>query len=381
MIGNHSSKMSHLESNKTTCNDLSMDISDSAIRFSFIFILIVSVLGNSAVCVVVSRHYQLHTVTNAFLVNMAVTQLLFALLCISPHLRLSSNMSSLRTPSWLCVLIGFTFECFAALSNYALTLVIIERFYVIKNSGKKKISPKNTGKLIIFAWLWALTFAIPSTILGRSSNDHEKACSEMISKLACIPFIMIDADGVALRICNIIYAVMCFLIPMSIIISLFFKISKPLWKGTQAIRPMGAGNMRAVRLGAEIKTTRTMLFITVLHFCCWLPICVISLCLSLNQRQAESKKFRQAMVLSVCIAFASSGINAVTYAFRISRISMILRQSRRKGRRKRIQFYRNQEHENGQPQAIRTVANWAQKTQSAIVWDNSKSEETMTSSF
>ncbi|KAK2561510.1 hypothetical protein P5673_015482 [Acropora cervicornis] len=62
-------------------------------------------------------------------------------------------------------------------------------------------------------------------------------------------------------------------------------------------------------------------------------------------------------------------------------ISIILRQSRRKGRRKRIQFYRNQEHENGQPQAIRTVANWAQKTQSAIVWDNSKSEETMTSSF
>lgn len=381
MVDNHShSKMSHLESNKTICDDLSLEISEAAIRFSFIVILIVSVLGNSAVCVVVSRHYQLHTVTNAFLVNMAVTQLLFALLCISPHLRLSSNMSSQRSQSWLCVLIGFTFECFSALSNYALTLVIIERYYVIRNSGKKKISPKNTGKLIIFAWLWAVIFAIPSTILGRSSNDNENTCSGMLSKLACIP-LMINAKGAALRICNIIYVVLCFLIPMSIIVSLLLKISKPLWKGSQAIRPIGAGNMRAIRLGAEIKTTRTMLFITVLHFCCWLPICVISLCLSLNQRQAESKNFRQAMVFSVCIAFASSAINALTYAFRIPRISIILRQSRPKGRKKRIQFYRKQENENGQPQTIRTVENWAQKTQSAMVWDNSKSEETLTSSF
>lgn len=360
------------------CDHMPLEISDAAVKASLILISVLSVLGNSTVCIIVSRHYQLHTVTNAFFVNMAVIQLLFALLSIPPFLRLTASASSLLTGQRLCVLIGFTFELFATLSNLALTLMAIERYYVINNSGRKKISAKTTGKLIFFACLLALIFAILWTALEGSSIQCS-ASSHIVSGLSCLPLLSDGRNG-ALRIINIICVVMCFLIPMALKGGLFLKLSKSLWSGSHGVRPMGVGNLKTIRFCAEIKTTRTLLFISVLHLCCWLPICAISLYLSsLRQQQTANRlQLDQAKVVSICLAFASSCINPLIYAFRNPRFSMVFRQSKQRARKKRVNFYQTDlEKHDGE---TAKVISWAQKSQAAFVYDTSKSEETITTS-
>lgn len=370
--------VSVLEWNKTmVCENMSLEVSEVVFKVSLLIILILSVLGNSAVCIIVSRHYQLRTVTNAFFVNMAAAQLLFALISIPPYLRLLSNTYSPLTNHWLCVFIGFTFEWFAASSNLALTLVIIERYFVIKHSARKKISPKGTAQLIFVAYLWTLIFAIPSTVIRGEALQCGKASPGFSLGLSCFPLLNTGKKK-SLRICSVMYVAMCFLIPMALMVGLFFKISKSLWRGSKGIRPIGTGNMKTMRLGAEIKTTRTLLFITILHLCCWLPICVISLHLSLSKRQTERLKLREAMAFGVCIAFASSSINPLMYAFRNPRISIILRHSRQRFRHKNIQFNPNEDKKLGKTVKASTV--WAQNSQRAVVCDNSKSEETLTTS-
>lgn len=353
------------------CEYMSQKSTD-AILACLVIILILCILGNGAICVIVSRHYQLHTVTNAYFVNMAVIQLLFALFSIPPYLRISS--SSVERTQWLCVFIGFSFELFAALSNFALTLLAIERYYVINNSGRKKISAKATGKLISAASILALIFAVLWTLLEGSSTSG----SDFIgSSLTCFSLLSSHKTE-TLRILNIVYLVMCFLLPMALTAALFVKMTKPLWTGFHGVRPMGTGNTSTIRFFAEIKTTRTLFIISVLHLCCWLPLCIISLYLSSRLQQNDHHlSFLRAKVVSMCLAFASSCINPLMYAFRNPRFSIIFRPRTHSHGKKRVHF--NKTAEKGQSTATKPMT-WVQRTKCASVYDTSRSEETQTTS-
>lgn len=353
------------------CEYMSQKSTD-AILACLVIILILCILGNGAICVIVSRHYQLHTVTNAYFVNMAVIQLLFALFSIPPYLRISS--SSVERTQWLCVFIGFSFEVFAALSNFALTLLAIERYYVINNSGRKKISAKATGKLIFAASILALSFAVLWTLLEGSSTSG----SDFIgSSLTCFSLLSSHKTE-TLRILNIVYLVMCFLLPMALTAALFVKMTKPLWTGFHGVRPMGTGNTSTIRFFAEIKTTRTLFIISVLHLCCWLPLCIISLYLSSRLQQNDHHlSFLRAKVVSMCLAFASSCINPLMYAFRNPRFSIIFRPRTHSHGKKRVHF--NKTAEKGQSTTTKPMT-WVQRTKCASVYDTSRSEETQTTS-
>lgn len=353
------------------CEYMSQKSTD-AILACLVIILILCILGNGAICVIVSRHYQLHTVTNAYFVNMAVIQLLFALFSIPPYLRISG--SSVERTQWLCVFIGFSFELFAALSNFALTLLAIERYYVINNSGRKKISAKATGKLISAASILALIFAVLWTLLEGSSTSG----SDFIgSSLTCFSLLSSHKTE-TLRILNIVYLVMCFLLPMALTAALFVKMTKPLWTGFHGVRPMGTGNTSTIRFFAEIKTTRTLFIISVLHLCCWLPLCIISLYLSSRLQQNDHHlSFLRAKVVSMCLAFASSCINPLMYAFRNPRFSMIFRPRTHSHGKKRVHFKKTAEK--GQSTTTKPMT-WVQRTKCASVYDTSRSEETQTTS-
>lgn len=349
--------------------------STEAILACLVIILILCILGNGAICVIVSRHYQLHTVTNAYFVNMAIIQLLFALFSIPPYLRISS--SSVERTQWLCVFIGFSFELFAALSNFALTLLAVERYYVINNSGRKKISAKATGKLIFAASISALIFAVSWTLLEGSSTSCSTTSDFSGSSLTCFSLLSSHKTE-TLRILNIVYLVMCFLLPMALTTALFVKMTKPLWNGFHGVRPMGAGNMSRIRFFAEIKTTRTLFIISVLHLCCWLPLCIISLYLSSRLQQNDHHlSFLRAKVVSICLAFASSCINPLMYAFRNPRFSIIFRPSTHSHEKKRVHF--NKTAEKGQNTTTKPMT-WVQRTKCASVYDTSRSEETQTTS-
>lgn len=353
------------------CEYMSQKSTD-AILACLVIILILCILGNGAICVIVSRHYQLHTVTNAYFVNMAVIQLLFALFSIPPYLRISG--SSVERTQWLCVFIGFSFELFAALSNFALTLLAIERYYVINNSGRKKISAKATGKLISAASILALIFAVLWTLLEGSSTSG----SDFIgSSLTCFSLLSSHKTE-TLRILNIVYLVMCFLLPMALTAALFVKMTKPLWTGFHGVRPMGTGNTSTIRFFAEIKTTRTLFIISVLHLCCWLPLCIISLYLSSRLQQNDHHlSFLRAKVVSMCLAFASSCINPLMYAFRNPRFSIIFRPRTHSHGKKRVHFKKTAEK--GQSTTTKPMT-WVQRTKCASVYDTSRSEETQTTS-
>ena len=362
-------------SDSSLCAEYMSQKSTEAILVCLVIILVLCILGNGSICVIVSRHYQLHTVTNAYFVNMAVTQLLFAVFSIPPYLRISSP--TVERTQWLCVFVGFSFELFAALSNFSLTLLTVERYYVIKNSGRKKISAKATGKMIFAASIFALIFAVLWTLLEGSSTTCSTASDFGGSSLSCF-YLLSSHKTEPLRILNTVYILMCFLLPMALMAALFVKMANTLWSGFHGVRPLGSGNTSTIRFFAEIKTTRTLFIISALHLGCWLPLCIISLYLSsLRQQNDHHLSFLRAKVVSICLAFASSCINPLMYALRNPRFSIIFRPNKRSQGKKRVHFSKTAEKgENTTTKAM----TWVQRTKCSSVYDTSRSEETQTTS-
>ena len=366
------------QSDSVLCSRVFQGFED-AMNVTLVIILMLCVLGNSAICFIVSRHYQLHTVTNAYLVNLAVVQNLFTVFTIPPYLRLSNSPVNER---WPCVFIGFSFVLFGALSCFALVLVTFERYHVIKEASKSKVSVKKTKRIIFIACALALVFAV----LWASTDNDSLMCSTITPAtqlqtanyhsvyLKCFPLLSVPKTTTT-RVINSLFIVFGLLLPMSIIVVLFLKISKPLCRGVKVIRPVGVANYRSIRFFVEIKTTRTMVLISLLYQCSWLPICVIGLHKSLTQAENQALNFKMEVVC-ICLAFSSTFVNPLVYALRNPRFTIIFTRNRQR-ERKTVKF--SQSRDNQQDSRRSNV--WAQKPKSTCLFEQSRSDETQTSSL
>lgn len=279
--------------------------------------LVLSVIGNGFVCLVVARHYQLHTVTNVYIVNMAVGQLLLALVCAPSYLKII--ISSPHVQNWLCTFhrVGFVF--FGAVSCLAFLLVAVERYIVITSAGRNGLSHGKTTKLILLSWVLAAIHACPWAIV---ESDQTKC--EVDSHLTCVP-LLLSPQATSTQVLSPLSLILCYLLPITLMAGLYVLIRKPLWRGGSAVRPLGAGHPRYIRYWIEIKTTRTMLIILTLFLASWIPYCGVSLHNAFKQTRSFSNGTYAAVV---CLAYVSSCLNPLVYALRNPRFSVIMRRNR-----------------------------------------------------
>ncbi|XP_031570763.1 G-protein coupled receptor 135-like [Actinia tenebrosa] len=331
------------ESSNTTldwvvvCNDLPSYLR-TPLHAILIFSLFLGVVGNSAICLIVARHYQLHTVTNANIVNMAIAHLLFSILCVPSYL---SMVNKRQVSKWLCFTHGFFFTLFATGSTLALVLIAFERYYVITKANTGKLSAKTTKKMILASWLTALALSIPWLLI----SDAPITCSRFLNFInhsntlrlnQCLPFLKSSSSRTT-QIANLCLVAICFIVPFATVSALYCRMAGPLWKGYNQIRPLGAGHPKTIRYTAEIRTARTMLAIFLLFLSSWGCYCFVAL---LN---ALSSPFKQntnetTTIVAISLAFCSFSFDPLIYAMRNPRFSIIFWGRNRRRGRKRVKF-------------------------------------------
>ncbi|CAB1331124.1 unnamed protein product [Coregonus sp. 'balchen'] len=120
---------------------------------SSLAIFLISSLGNSAVVIVIIKHRQLRTVTNAF------------------------NMSlSLKDGVWMfgdrfCVANWFFNTCFGIISTLTMTLIYFDRYYAIVRQPHEKIGRRKAIQLLVAVWLTAVFFSLPWYMVMRTAKD------------------------------------------------------------------------------------------------------------------------------------------------------------------------------------------------------------------
>ncbi|KAG7213895.1 hypothetical protein KM043_003099 [Ampulex compressa] len=130
-------------------------------------VFVVGLIGNALVCMAVYRNHSMRTVTNYFIVNLAVADLLVLLIC------LPSTVLWDVTETWflglrLCKAVPYLQTVSVSVSVLTLTFISIDRWYAICFPLRFKSTTGRAKTAIIIIWMIALLFDIPDLLVLRT---------------------------------------------------------------------------------------------------------------------------------------------------------------------------------------------------------------------
>lgn len=141
-------------------------------------IFLVALLGNGAVCFIVRAFPRMRTVTNYFIANLALGDILMSVFCVP-----FSFMSQLVLNHWpfggvLCRLVNYSQAVSVLVSAYTLVALAADRCRAITRPLRPRLSKPAAQGAIAAVWVGALATAAPIPIvsaLTRPTPWHE-AC-------------------------------------------------------------------------------------------------------------------------------------------------------------------------------------------------------------
>lgn len=288
-------------------------------------IFLLSSLGNSAVIIVIIKHRQLRTVTNAFIMSLSLSDFLTAILCLP----FSFVMLFSKDGVWMfgdrfCVANGFFNTCFGIISTLTMTLISFDRYYAIVRQPQAKIDRHKATQLLIAVWLTAVIFALPWYLLASTPSEIHKR-----GFYHCMYVFHSGTShlGTAYSICFII---ICYLLPFSLMCFCHYNICKTVRLSEIRVRPVTT-YAYLLRFYSEMRTATTVLIMIVFIIFCWGPYCLLGLVTAVG-----NYTFNPAMdTVAIWLAWANGAINPLIYAMRNPNISMLLGRSREEGYRTR----------------------------------------------
>lgn len=271
---------------------------------AYAVIFIVALLGNSFGLFVVSKKSSFNSVTNLFIANMAVADLLLTVTAMP-----FSVAFFYRRTVWLggtvgtitCKAVHYAIRVSIAATVLAMTLVSFDRFYVVFYPLRGKFFRKPR---MVSAVIWVLSFIlmIPTVFFYQvkfSTSENANVCrghawlSNHSRKIfhICIFFIL--------------YA-----FPLGVMAVLYVLICRKLWPGK--IPESASGRSRAVIEMSKRKVVRLLIIIVVVFALCWLPTYVNHYCFFVRPEHGH-KLPAEVQYVSFWLAHANSAINPCLY--------------------------------------------------------------------
>ena len=292
-------------------NGTCVSVDSNAARISKLcaccFILLGSFFGNIFIIIIVYKRRDLRKTINYFIVNMAVSDLLFPLVVIP------DQVTQLVTDSWhwrvsgilgstFCKLYSFTISVSLFVSVQSLVWIAIDRFVAVVFPIKVGlISSKIRTIVIVSTWFLACVFYFPSLVSSGLAEYRNNTLCSLVNKESIFPnkgaFQGYYWLHVTIRLLAPLFVVTVLYI--AIVISLKRR-SKALMNVTQYERHHSVKKRR--------QATKMAVVILVLFYICVIPYTVLSFVNYLRPSCAYQISFT---FIAVCMFLSSSVVNPI----------------------------------------------------------------------
>ncbi|XP_054772013.2 trissin receptor-like [Lytechinus pictus] len=185
----------------------------------FVVIFALSFFGNILVVYVIARNKSMHTVTNFFLANLALADLLVAVFCVIPQL-LWYVLDSWPLGLLICRLHKYMTSAATTASILILTVISVERYIAILHplETRRVLTTRRLTITVMLVWMLSAVVNIPVALFYNLLHYGDKKY--------CTPSEL--SEGVA-RMHTIIFCVFFYTIPLIIMAVLYGIISRKLW--------------------------------------------------------------------------------------------------------------------------------------------------------
>lgn len=291
-------------------NDIVYSVACLAL-FSAIYlaILVGGMFGNVLVCYVVVRNRAMQTVTNMFITNLAVSDILMSLLCL-PFTPAYMYMRYWPFGMLMCHTVVFAQTTSVYVSTFTLTAIALDRYLVIMHPFKQRMRMRLCLSIIVGIWLLSLLLSSPFGIYQHEvpiniTGTWNVYCEENWLESERLLF----ATGTA---------IVQFVLPFVIIAYCYTCVSVRLNERARA-RPgnKASGRKDEVDRDRKRRTNRMLVYMVVVFGLVWLPLNTINL---LNDwyivNADELEYYNMWFIMAHLLAMSSTCYNPVLYAWK-----------------------------------------------------------------
>ena len=262
----------------------------------YVIIFVTSVFANILVCMVILRRRKMKTVTNYFILNLAVADLTLTCICIPFDIPVQELNYSWPYGPLMCKILYpmQTFLLFA--SVYTLTAVSLARQRAIVHPLKTELT--TTGAKIIIACVWLLAI-VPVTPYFRALkfNPVAQSCEESWH------------DSLTTKVYTTSIFFFQYILPFCIMFIAYFSIGRELKKraenGNQCLKDLQEEEAR--------KVVRMLKVVTTLFAFCLLPNNIMWLWLDYGKADKRWSHFWDLVAFSNILILANSAANPICY--------------------------------------------------------------------
>lgn len=328
--------------------------------YSLIFLL--SVLGNTLVITVLIRNKRMRTVTNIFLLSLAVSDLMLCLFCM-PFNLIPNLLKDFIFSSAVCKTTTYFMGTSVSVSTFNLVAISLERYGAICKPLQSRVWQTKSHALKVIAATWCLSFTIMtpypiySNLVPFTKNNNQTAnmCRFLLP------------NDVMQQSWHTFLLLILFLIPGIVMMVAYGLISLELYQGIkfdasqksarerkastssssgryedsdgcylQKAKPArartlelqrlsgggGSGRVGRIRssssaanLMAKKRVIRMLIVIVVLFFLCWMPIFSANAWRAYDTASAERHLSGTPISFILLLSYTSSCVNPIIYCF------------------------------------------------------------------
>ncbi|XP_076621965.1 prolactin-releasing peptide receptor isoform X2 [Colletes latitarsis] len=299
------------DSNRWTVENDATSNSIVQLIFSIFYgnIFVLGVFGNALVCFVVARNRQMQTVTNLFITNLALSDVLLCVLAV-PFTPLYTFMGGWIFGKTLCHLVPYAQGVSVYISTLTLTSIAIDRFMVIIYPFHPRMKIDVCLGIIVGIWIVSLLVTLPYGLYMHLEEPYayceEHWPTERFRKIF-----------------SSVTSILQFVLPFFVIAFCYIRVSiklndraksKP---GTTTTTTTTTNNNKREEIERERKkrTNRMLIAMVTIFGISWLPLNIVNVVDDFYTPANDWSYYRLCFFMTHCLAMSSTCYNPFLYAW------------------------------------------------------------------
>ena len=278
---------------------------DLILIISYSILVMVAFFGNALVCHVIFSRRRMRTVTNIFIANLAVSDLLLVVLNVP------FNIAKFLMSDWLfgnamCVIMNMSLITSVYASTFTLTVIALDRQRVLLYPLRPRIL--KSGGLIVVSIIW-----IVSIIMALPFGIYSKAETVSFVVESAIRCRTVYPSQKFEQYLTVVTLILQYILPLAIIGVTYGRIVRRIWERTD----LGAmtANQHACRSKHKKKSIKMLMIVVIVFAICWMPLNLYHLLTDLHP-DAESFPYNStAFFVCHLVAISSTCYNPFIYCW------------------------------------------------------------------
>nr|WAU40812.1 LPXRFa-R [Scomber japonicus]BDQ32222.1 LPXRFamide peptide receptor [Scomber japonicus] len=296
---------------------------------AYFFIFLLCMVGNILVCLIVLGNRRMRTVTNLFILNLAISDLLVGIFCI-PTTLVDNLITGWPFSNTVCKMSGFVQGVSVSASVFTLVAIAVERFRCIVYPLQPKPTILVAKAAIVLIWVLAVVIMCPAAVALTVEKVpfHYMVYNGDFNHTYTLYTCYEDfANPQMRRIYTAVLFTHIYLVPLTVITVMYGNIGVKLFSTVVANRDPQLANatvqVRGRRGGQrmisqkKIKVIKMLIVVALLFMLSWLPLWTLMMMTDYAGLDRDQLDLLTSYIFPFAhwLAFSNSSVNPIIYGY------------------------------------------------------------------